>query len=190
MRNLMMGTKYLEHCGDLNIENTTDGTTCVCEFKQGGYWGAGSNVVSGTIYSAPGKVAAKLEGKWDEQMSLTVDEANFRKLWKCAPSPRNHEDFYGFTSFGITLNELDSDLKQQLPPTDSRFRTDVRALEEGRLDDAEAEKTRIEEAQRERRRQGADTQPRWFKKVGDHWEYVGGYWEQRQKGWDDVASLW
>ncbi|KAH8835365.1 oxysterol binding protein [Flagelloscypha sp. PMI_526] len=190
MRGLMMGTKYLEHCGDMTIMNTKDGSNCICEFKQSSYWGAGANAVSGTIYHPPGNVAAKIEGKWDEQISLTVDEANFRILWRASPPPKGHEDYYGFTTFGMSLNEIVGDMKTKLPPTDSRWRADVRALEEGRLDDAEAQKVRIEELQRERRRQGADAQPRWFQKVGDNYEYLGGYWEARRNGWDGLPSLW
>jgi hypothetical protein len=67
----------------------------------------------------------------------------------------------------------------------------VTALERGDLDTAEAEKTRVEEAQRARRRAGNDAQPRWFKKTGqDEWEYAGGYWEQREKGWQGFEPLW
>lgn len=33
----------------------------------------------------------------------------------------------------MSLNELTDDMKEKLPPTDSRFRPDVRELEEGRI---------------------------------------------------------
>jgi hypothetical protein len=102
------------------------------------------------------------------------------------------DEYYGFTSFGVTLNEITSDIEGKLPPTDSRYRPDVRSLEEGDLDVAEEQKNRVEEMQRERRRRGADRQPRWFKQVGEEWIYVGGYWEARERGWNNVeiAPLW
>ncbi|KAJ7492874.1 oxysterol binding protein [Mycena latifolia] len=151
---------------------------------QCGYWGA-SNMVSAAVYSPSGQVVMQMEGKWDDQMSQTLDSSHFRIYGD------THE-YYGFTSFGITLNEITSDLEGKLPATDSRCRPDVRALEEGHLDVAEREKTRVEEAQRERRRNGEDTQPRWFRQVGDEWEYTGGYWEARAQGWKDagVKALW
>ncbi|KAJ7102181.1 oxysterol binding protein [Mycena belliarum] len=192
MRNLMVGTKYLEHVGNMAIENTHTGARCVVEFKPSGYWGA-SNMVSGTVHSASGQVVMRLEGKWDDQMSQTLDSSNFRILWRVAPYPKDTHAYYGFTSFGITLNEMTSDIEGKLPPTDSRCRPDVRALEEGQLEIAEQEKTRVEEAQRERRRNGEDTKPRWFRQVGDEeWEYIGGYWEARAHGWKDagVKPLW
>lgn len=189
MRNLMMGTKYLEHCGKMVIENTTAGGRCTLDFKEGGYWGP-VNMVAGTVVSASGETKTQLEGKWDEQMARKLDSSYLQVLWRMIPFPKNAPDYYGFTSFGITLNEVTPDLEGRLPLTDSRHRTDVRALEEGDLDSAEEEKKRIEEAQRERRRRGADRQPRWFKQVGDEWVYAGGYWEQRERGWKDVEALW
>lgn len=184
-----MGTKYLEHCGKMVIENTTAGGRCTLDFKEGGYWGP-VNMVAGTVVSASGETKAQLEGKWDEQMARKLDSSYLQVLWRMIPFPKNAPDYYGFTSFGITLNEVTPDVEGRLPLTDSRHRTDVRALEEGDLDSAEEEKKRIEEAQRERRRRGEDRQPRWFKQVGDEWVYAGGYWEQRERGWKDVEALW
>ncbi|KAG2044222.1 Oxysterol-binding protein-domain-containing protein [Suillus americanus] len=190
MRNLMMGTKYLEHCGKMTIENTTNGATCVLDFKQSGYWGA-SNEVSGMILSPSRDVTARIEGKWDEQIAQAIDSSYLHVLWRTTPFPKESPQYYGFTAFGMTLNEISSDLEGRLPPTDSRFRPDVRALEHGNDVEAETQKTRVEEMQRDRRRRGVDRVPRWFKQDGDEWTYVGGYWEARAKGWKTpVEPLW
>ncbi|KAG8219979.1 Oxysterol-binding protein-domain-containing protein [Butyriboletus roseoflavus] len=191
MRNLMMGTKYLEHCGKMTIKNMVSGASCVVDFKQTGYWGA-SNEVTGIVLSRSGDICARIEGKWDDQIVLVLDSSHLRVLWRIAPFPKQNMEYYGFTAFGITLNEITSDLKGKLPPTDSRFRPDVRALEEGNVDEAEAQKTRLEESQRERRRRGADRTPRWFKQIGEDWKYEGGYWEARTMGWKEtpVEPLW
>ncbi|ESK98421.1 oxysterol binding protein [Moniliophthora roreri MCA 2997] len=191
MRNLMVGTKYLEHVGKMVIENTTDNSRCVLEFKQSSYWGA-SNIVSGVVHNSSGDMVSKLEGKWDEQFSHEIDSSHFVILWRATPWPKNMHEYYGFTSFSITLNEITSDIAGKLPPTDSRLRPDVRALEEGDLDTAEAEKNRVEEAQRDRRKRGAEPKPRWFKQQGEEWVYAGGYWEARGRGWKgvDVKPLW
>ena len=189
MRNLMMGTKYLEHAGKMTIRNDRTGGRCVLEFKENGYWGP-TNLVSGTVFSPSGETLTQLEGKWDEQMSQKLDSAHLRVLWRMSSFPRNAPEYYGFTSFGITLNEITPDLNGKLAPTDSRLRPDVRALEEGNLDVAEEEKARVEELQRDRRRKGQDRAPRWFKQVNDEWIYTGGYWEQREKGWTAADSLW
>jgi oxysterol-binding protein-related protein 3/6/7 len=192
MRNLVVGTKYLEHHGKMIIENETTRARCVLEFKQNGYW-APSNQVTGIIFSPSNQANTHLEGKWDEQIAQTLEPSlHLRVLWRVTPFPRLANEYYGFTSFGITLNEITEDLAGKLPPTDSRFRPDVRALEVGDIDEAEAQKGRLEEKQRDRRNRGQDRQPRWFKSVGDEWIYTGGYWEARASGWQDVnvEALW
>ena len=191
MRNLMVGTKYLEHQGNMTIDNRSTGARCTLEFKQSGYF-AVPNQVEGTVFSPSGKVETHLEGKWDEGLAQNLQSSHLRVLWKMRPFPRHAEENYGFTLFGITLNEITDDIKGKLPPTDSRFRPDVRALENGDIDKAEKEKVRLEERQRERRKQGRDRAPRWFKQEEGEWVYKGGYWEARANGWQEeiIEPLW
>jgi hypothetical protein len=111
------------------------------------------------------------------------------------------------------LNELDDDLREQLPPTDTRFRPDQRFvwdlflllifclffishLEAGQIDKAEKEKARIEEAQRSR---SANTSfPKWFKQDGDSFILIRdddpshSYWKKREEHWTgvDFIQLW
>ncbi len=189
----MVGSKYFEHCAQMTIENTSTGESCIVDFKQNGYWGP-TNVVSGTIHNTNGDIVGQLDGKWDGQICQILDNSgsHLRVLWKMAPFPEDPLDFYGFTFYGMTLNEITDDLIGKLPPTDSRYRPDVRALENGQLELAEEEKSRVEQLQRARRSNGNERQPKWFRQVGDEWEYVGGYWEARAKGWtkETIAPLW
>ena len=191
VRNLIVGTKYLEHCGKMVVEDIPNDIRAVLEFKQNGYWGS-TNVVSGAVYANDGQTACKLDGKWDEQISKSLDSSQYHVLWRMDPFPRNTHQFYGFTSFAMSLNEITGDLVGKLPPTDSRYRPDVRALEESDIERAEEEKQRVEELQRQRRRRGEDRNPRWFKQVGDAWVYTGEYWEVRANGWDreHISPLW
>jgi hypothetical protein len=185
----MMGAKYFEHTGKTTIDNVSTGARCVVEFKEAGYWGV-ANQVDGAVYSPTGEIETTLEGKWDEGLARKLSPNHLQVLWRMAPFPKNTLDIYGFTTWGVALNEITADLQDNLPPTDSRCRPDVRALEEGNLDRAEAEKERVEELQRERRRLGQERKPRWFRLEGDEWVYAGGYWEQRAKGWRGLEPLW
>lgn len=65
-----------------------------------------------------------------------------------------HFQFYQFTYFAMTLNEIPPDCKppKTLCPTDSRLRPDIRKLETGDLDAASSEKNRLEEKQRDARK--------------------------------------
>lgn len=65
----------------------------------------------------------------------------------------------------LNLNHIDDELSQHLPPTDSRFRPDMRAFENGDFELAEVEKKRLENAQRERRKViGHQVAPKYFTK--------------------------
>ncbi|KAB0404393.1 hypothetical protein E2I00_010117 [Balaenoptera physalus] len=101
------------------------------------------------------------------------------------PMPKGYEQYYGFTQFALELNEMDPLLKSLLPPTDTRFRPDQRFLEEGSLEEAEIQKQRIEQLQRERRRvleeNKVEHQPRFFRKSSDDsWVSSGTYLELRK----------
>lgn len=99
--------------------------------------------------------------------------------------PKGYEQYYGFTQFALELNEMDPLSKSLLPPTDTRFRPDQRFLEEGNLEEAEIQKQRIEQLQRERRRvleeNNVEHQPRFFRKSNDDcWVSNGTYLELRK----------
>lgn len=71
--------------------------------------------------------------------------------------------FYQFTYFAMSLNEIPPDIKppKTLCPTDSRLRPDVRKLESGDIDGAAAEKTRLEEKQRDTRKAMKSRKEEW-----------------------------
>lgn len=56
---------------------------------------------------------------------------------------------YYFTALALTLNEAE----EGVAPTDSRRRPDQRLMEDGRWEEANAEKQRLEEKQRTARRE-------------------------------------
>lgn len=60
----------------------------------------------------------------------------------------NAENMYHFSALALTLNELE----EGVGLTDSRLRPDQKLMEEGRWDEANAEKQRLEEKQRAVRR--------------------------------------
>lgn len=203
MRNIVAGTKYLEHVGCMIINNQTDGRRCEITFKEAGMWG-NANVVNAIVFSPKGHVETKIDGKWDESLAKVVSRNQLEVLWRANDLPSHAQDYFGFTNFAMTLNEITEDLQitaedgstvvgYKFPLTDSRLRPDQRALEEGRIDEADEIKTTVEEKQRARRRAGKEVKPRWFKKTGNEdneWAYAGGYWEAREEGWGKQAPLW
>lgn len=69
-------------------------------------------------------------------------------LWKRKFPPAFLEKMYNFTELAIELNEFEPDVA----PTDSRRRPDQRLMEEARWDEANQEKVRLEDKQRQVRK--------------------------------------
>lgn len=154
----------------------------------------------GKIVGAEDHTDVELRGRWNSAMSrlMDVSGSHLHVLWRATPLPADAIDYYGFTQFAIGLNEITEDIRDYIPSSDSRLRPDQRALENGDVDQAEEEKARVEEAQRERRKQRTDKgetwEPKWFRSkdgAPHEWEYAGGYWEAReQQEWGTLEQLW
>ncbi|XP_058143267.1 proteasomal ubiquitin receptor ADRM1 [Dasypus novemcinctus] len=82
-------------------------------------------------------------------------------LWRVNARPPNSAQMYNFTSFAVSLNELQKGMEKALPPTDCRLRPDIRGMELGNMDLASREKERLEEKQREARRERAREEAEW-----------------------------
>src|SRR5689334_12665249 len=106
MRNLMAGTKYLEHTGDLKIINHSTRETCVLTFKESSFFSGTKHEVAGHVMTANGAKKRTLQGRWSESLMEEVAPNKLERLWKCNSPPANHEKYYGFTEFTMHLNEL------------------------------------------------------------------------------------
>ncbi|CAL8306281.1 unnamed protein product [Gadus morhua 'NCC'] len=109
-------------------------------------------------------------------------------LWRIASRPTHSTTMYNFTSFAMSLNEMEPGMEATLPPTDGRLRPDIRAMENGLMDEASREKERLEQKQRESRKERAKSQEewstRWFQQGNNpftgspDWLYTGGYFNR------------
>ncbi|MEJ1278286.1 oxysterol binding protein-like 3 [Cricetulus griseus] len=198
IHNILSGRRWIEHYGEVTIRNTKS-SVCICKLTFVKY--SNVNEVQGVVIDQEGKVVHRLFGKWHEGLYCGV-APSAKCIWRPGSLPTNYELYYGFTRFAVELNELDPVLKDLLPPTDARFRPDQRFLEEGNLEAAAAEKQRVEELQRSRRRYMEENNlehiPKFFKKVIDAnqreaWVSNDTYWELRKDpGFSKVDSpvLW
>lgn len=205
LRNVVMGEKYVEPVGDMSVINDGTGAKAVIEFRSKGMFGGRSEDVQIETYGADGvHTGLSLSGTWTASLrKVEAGKAAGEELWRVGPLVGNPAQTYGMTTFAATLNEITSLEKGKLPPTDSRLRPDQRFAEEGKLDEAEGWKVKLEEAQRSRRKQleekGVEHKPRWFVKAAtgadgeEVWKLKGGkegYWEERAKGhWAGVENI-
>ncbi|KAH3918704.1 hypothetical protein HBI56_024810 [Parastagonospora nodorum] len=206
LRNIIAGEKYVEPTGSMTIVSETTGAKAVCTFKAGGMFAGRSEDVSIQVFDATGSpLSVGAQGKWTQSLEFTSNgQPTGHSVWKVAGLVDKPEKHYGLTTFAAALNQITSIEESHIPPTDSRFRPDQKALEDGDLDKAEALKARLEERQRARRRvmeeHGEEWRPKWFSKVeavelGDEevWRLKGGkegYWESRERGeWEGVVDV-
>ncbi|XP_014675423.1 PREDICTED: oxysterol-binding protein-related protein 1-like [Priapulus caudatus] len=129
------------------------------------------------------------EKKPDEKCPEITRLPNSTELWLQERRLEKTEENYFFSHFTMLLNEqLSPERMRTLPPTDCRFRPDMRYMEMGDLDGATAAKSALEEKQRETtyrmKKSGEHWKPRWFKECthpqtgNSDWIYVGGYWDR------------
>ncbi|KAJ3069289.1 hypothetical protein HDU98_007650 [Podochytrium sp. JEL0797] len=185
MRNLFAGNRYLEHYGPLKVTSRTTGFSVSLQFKEAGYFSTAKNEVSGSVLDPQGREVACLTGTWDQQIYRhhPSNPNQLEVVWRADPQPLHQAQMYGFSSLAVELNEITPDLVGKLPVTDTRLRGDQRMYEDGRAEEAEVEKARLEQKQRETRKRrevaGEVWTPRWFEFVDGEWRFKGGYWESR-----------
>ncbi len=216
LRNVVMGEKYVEPVGNVHVLNETTGAPCNVEFKSKGMWGGRSEDVEATLQTFGGAPTSHgLVGTWTNELKLTEGGKAKETLWKVGNLVEGEDKRYGMSTFAAGLNEITSIEERKCAITDSRLRADQRLAEDGKLDEAEITKAKLEEAQRERRRQmeaeGREWTPRWFEldanapavdgDVGGEGERKGeecwklktgmrGYWEEREGGkWFGVEDV-
>uniref|UniRef100_A0A1I8H0G0 Oxysterol-binding protein n=1 Tax=Macrostomum lignano TaxID=282301 RepID=A0A1I8H0G0_9PLAT len=164
VHNIIVGKLWIDNHGEMDIVNHTTGDVCRLTYKPYSYFSRETpRKVTGVITDRQGVTRYVLTGTWDEMIEgarvCRVDDANQAKpvmetrqasvLWRRNPNLPNADKMYNFTKFAIEMNEPEDGVA----PTDSRLRPDQRLMEDGRWDEANKEKLRLEEKQRAKRRQ-------------------------------------
>ncbi|CAQ35036.1 Oxysterol-binding protein [Caenorhabditis elegans] len=203
--NVIMGKMYMNFTSHMKIESS--GTyDAVFSFDNKGYYNhkGGDVHVEGHIFEGKNKIKA-LYGNWTlflascdnedfkhhrkeylRMFNETVSEKDqgpvvpgSKILWVSNQIPKLFDDQFHFTNFTLSLNEMYPGMSDTVAPTDSRRRKDMKALEDGKNDEAEEFKHKYEEEQRERRTTKTGDVPMWFAKNDEgHWAYKGGYWDR------------
>ena len=203
---------YIEHHGKSTVKNLRTGDEAILEYHKmvKGLFGRSKNSgsVDGHIIDSYGNPHYAIKGTWNESLSICpvedskqkFDDMNSILIWKGNDIPENWERLYQFTNFTLNLNNLTNKMISYLPHTDTRYRPDQRALENGDLTQANSEKHRLEEKQRAvrklREKQGLEWKPNYFEKYLDpdtnstEYKFTYKYWEDRRMhNWDHLPDL-
>ncbi|KAK5781667.1 oxysterol-binding protein related protein OSH3 PWA37_004564 [Arxiozyma heterogenica] len=193
LKNLIAGERFLEPVNEFEVISSKSGKITVSFEKTGMFGGRSEKVIAVLTPRDKSQTPYKvLEGKWTEQLK---DLKTNKVIWKTGELVKNAKIKYGYTKFAANLNDITVIEKGKLPPTDSRLRPDVRAYENGDVEEAERLKLKLEKDQRERRQNGLDVKPHFFvKNSQNNWVYKKGkdsYWSRRKRGdWSNLTPLW
>uniref|UniRef100_A0A8C9XC87 Oxysterol-binding protein n=1 Tax=Sander lucioperca TaxID=283035 RepID=A0A8C9XC87_SANLU len=212
VHNIIVGKLWIDQSGEIDVVNHKTGDRCHLKFAPYSYFSRDvPRKVTGVVTDKDGKAHYVLSGTWDEKMEFSRvmqsskgengTEGKQRTVYQTL---KGAENMYFFSSLALTLN----DPEEGVAPTDSRRRPDQRLMEDGRWDEANAEKQRLEEKQRtvrrEREREAVKAsspeednyQAMWFEKLDDPVSgetlhvYKGGYWEAKDQGsWDVCPDI-
>ncbi|KAE8315722.1 Oxysterol-binding protein-domain-containing protein [Aspergillus transmontanensis] len=198
---IITGNPTVDNYGLMEIKNWTTGEACYLDFKPRGWKASSAYQVAGKIVDKGGSPKWSIGGRWNDKIfarhtpgyevdvfSQDPESSKTFLVWQCHSRPSGIP--FNLTPFVITLNALPEDLKQYLPPTDTRLRPDQRAMEEGEYEIAADEKHRVEEKQRAKRREretkGEEYQPKFFTRKKcpitgeEYWAHNGKYWAARE----------
>ncbi|CAX42208.1 oxysterol-binding protein, putative [Candida dubliniensis CD36] len=203
IKNIIAGETYAEPSGSVTIKSS-NGYKAVAEFAKGGMWsGRSEGVVVKAFDNKKKELTYSVEGNWTESFTLKTKTTE-KTIWQAGELLPQYQKKFGFTEFAGTLNKITEIEKGKLAPTDSRNRPDLQLYEKGDTDTAETLKNKLEQDQRDRRKEletaGEVHIPKFFKRKGNgpinesEWEFIQGeksYWNRRKKGdWDDLIKLW
>ncbi|KAM8879235.1 oxysterol-binding protein 1-like isoform 4-T6 [Spinachia spinachia] len=169
VHNIIVGKLWIDQSGEIDVVNHKTGDRCHLKFAPYSYFSRDvPRKVTGVVTDKEGKAHYVLSGTWDEKMEFSrimqsskgengtegkqrtvYQTLKAKEIWRKNPLPEGAENMYFFSSLALTLN----DPEEGVAPTDCRRRPDQRLMEDGRWDEANAEKQRLEEKQRTVRRE-------------------------------------
>jgi len=199
--NIIIGSLYIDNHGRCLTTNKQTLESCELNLKKRGWSKKTQGEINGVVKNAKGDVVYKVTGNWIDSLSMKhVSTGKEILLWKVNERPENWESLYHFSLFTLQLNHFPSKLKSILPLSDTRRRTDQRALENGDLKPATSEKHRLEEKQRaarkEREKLGVEHVAVYFEEYEDDftgekaYKFNGEYWKDRDKqDWSKLQDL-
>uniref|UniRef100_A0A182VNF7 Oxysterol-binding protein n=1 Tax=Anopheles merus TaxID=30066 RepID=A0A182VNF7_ANOME len=222
VHNIIVGKLWVDNHGDMEIfgERNAKGVKCHLKYLPYSYFTRDTQRrVKGVVMDSSNQVKWVVNGTWDSKIEIApvtstsgstenpvYKTGNYKTAWTRRMPPPDSDRYYNFTLLACQLNEPEPGVA----PTDSRLRPDQRLMEDGKWNESNQEKLRLEEGQRARRRQReaeAETaaaegrpyppyEPIWFGKEKEEGTdnlvhvYNGTYWDAKAKGdWSKCSTI-
>ena len=193
VKGLMKPPMYNDYSGTTIIQNTGNaGYRCELKFIEEGWTPNSLGKFEGTVFKDYDTVVYLLKGNWTKEIYVTNPEGENRQnllvLDENQDYLKNNLENYVLPEHTCGLNQLTPDLEKFLPKNDSRFRQDIRLLEQKtETDEAQSYKSRYEKKQNEKLLKEDHKILYFTEYVSPESEckyYIpnGKYWEVRKKG--------
>ena len=178
------GTTVIKDINDTNIKLELN-------FLEQSWTQSTLGVFEGKAYSREDEVVYLIGGNWQEEIYITDKDGNHKQvlleLNKGYGYLKNTMEKYCIPSYSCNLNNINENLAKSLPKNDSRFRQDIRLLEEGNIKRAQMFKSSYEEKQKNEITDSGHKIQFFDEKIDietDENYYVpnGKYWEMKQNG--------
>ena len=193
VKGLMKPPLYNDYSGTTIIQNTKDASyRCELKFIEEGWTPNSLGNFEGTVFKDYETIAYLLKGNWTKEIYMTDPEGNNRedllKLDDTQEYIKNTIESYVLPEFSCKLNQITPELEKILPKNDSRFRMDMRLLEE-KEETEEAQNYKLRYEQKQRQELCTDEHKILFfteflsPETEDKYYLPNGkYWEFRKKG--------
>jgi len=192
VHNIIFGRIWIERTGTIPLRNLTTGDSCNLHYKKSGWFEGINYDITGEARDRDGNLKAIISGKYNEAIYVTKVDKNGSKsepveLWRAPKEEITNR--WKWPAFVFELIAGDEEDEHILPRSDSRWRGDVRALQALNMKLAGKEKTKIEESERQKRKEREVQCQKWtpvyFQKASEdkeaRWRYTGNYWEEREQ---------
>ena len=188
MKGLMKPPMYNDYSGTTIIQDVVNSNIkCELNFIEQSWTNNELGEFEGKVFSDENKVEYLLGGNWQNEIYMTDKDGNNKEVLLSLNKKNNYLsnnlDEYTLPFFTCNLNFLTDDLKKCLPKNDSRFREDMRMLENGE-DNVKAQeiKEKYEEKQRKEldndkhkilffiEKKDSETEDLYYVPNGEYWE--------------------
>lgn len=213
VHNIIVGKLWVDNHGDMEIfgEKNARGVKCHLKYLPYSYFTRDTQRrVKGVVMDNSNQVKWVINGTWDSKIEIApvtstsgsaenpvYKTGNYKTAWSRRLPPTDCDKYYNFTLLACQLNEPEPNVA----PSDSRLRPDQRLMEEGKWNESNGEKLRLEEKQRARRREREAEaekaaaegrpyppyEPVWFNKQQEEGTdnlvhvFKGTYWDAKAK---------
>ena len=165
VENLLTNSPFIDNFGEMTFKNLTTQENARLILQKRGFNNKNAYQADGSIYDKNGNVIYNIKGQWDHSLSIiNIKNDEEMVLWTHEEDNRANNPYF-FNDFTKELNKLHQENVLTLPLTDSRFRSDQKAMEYGLIDLAIEEHQKIFELERKKKEEKEKFEAKMFERM-------------------------